>query len=74
MSAPEVMDAMENLDETLNRVLARHDELGAALAQGLDGDRFVKLSKEFAEVAPVAEAIRAIRTSSPARTRRTSAR
>jgi peptide chain release factor 1 len=61
MSAPEVMDAMENLDETLNRVLARHDELGAALAQGLDGDRFVKLSKEFAEVAPVAEAIRALR-------------
>ncbi len=55
------MDAMENLDETLNRVLARHDELGAALAQGLDGDRFVKLSKEFAEVAPVAEAIRALR-------------
>ena len=52
---------MENLDETLNRVLARHDELGAALAQGLDGDRFVKLSKEFAEVAPVAEAIRALR-------------
>ena len=61
MSAPEVMDAMENLDETLNRVLARHDELGAALAQGLDGDRFVKLSKEFAEIAPVAEAIRALR-------------
>jgi peptide chain release factor 1 len=55
------MDAMENLDETLNRVLARHDELGAALAQGLDGDRFVKLSKEFAEIAPVAEAIRALR-------------
>jgi peptide chain release factor 1 len=55
------MDAMENLDETLNRVLARHDELGAALAQSLDGDRFVKLSKEFAEVAPVAEAIRALR-------------
>ena len=52
---------MENLDETLNRVLARHDELGAALAQGLDGDRFVKLSKEFAEIAPVAEAIRALR-------------
>src|SRR4051812_26088053 len=55
------MDAMENLDETLNRVLARHDELGAALAQSVDGDRFVKLSKEFAEVAPVAEAIRALR-------------
>jgi len=55
------MDAMENLDETLNRVLARHDELGAALAQGLDGDRFVKLSKEFADIAPVAEAIRALR-------------
>jgi peptide chain release factor 1 len=52
---------MRNLDETLNRVLARHDELGAALSQGLDGDRFVKLSKEFAEIAPVADAIRALR-------------
>ena len=39
----------------------RHDELGAALSQGLDGDRFVKLSKEFAEIAPVADAIRALR-------------
>jgi peptide chain release factor 1 len=55
------MEQMRNLDETLNRVLARHDELGAALSQGVDGDRFVKLSKEFAEIAPVAEAIRALR-------------
>src|SRR5262245_47088236 len=52
---------MRSLDETLNRVIARHDELGAALSQGLDGEHFVKLSKEFAEIAPVAEAIRALR-------------
>ena len=52
---------MRNLDDALSRVLARHDELGAALAQGLDGERYVKLSKEFAEISPVAEAIRSLR-------------
>ena len=52
---------MRNLDETLSRLLSRHDELGAALAQGLDGERYVKLSREFAEITPVAEAIRTLR-------------
>src|SRR5688572_33465857 len=55
------MVPMRNLDHMLSRVLARHDELGAALAQGLDGERYVKLSKEFAEISPVAEAIRELR-------------
>jgi peptide chain release factor 1 len=54
---------MRNLEDTLPRVLARHDELGAALAQGLDGERYVKLSKEFAEISPVAGAIRRLRQS-----------
>jgi len=52
---------MRSLDHTLNRVLARHDEIGAALSQGVAGARFVKLSKELAEIAPVAEAIGALR-------------
>ncbi|HXV23330.1 MAG TPA: peptide chain release factor 1 [Alphaproteobacteria bacterium] len=52
---------MHNLDDTLSRVLTRHDELAAALAQSLDGERYVKLSKEFAEILPVAEAIRTLR-------------
>src|SRR5215467_9482509 len=54
---------MHKFDEALDRVLARHDELAHLLAQagGLEGERFVKASKEFAEVAPVAEAIRALR-------------
>jgi peptide chain release factor 1 len=56
-------DRMRNLEDALSRVLARHDELGAALAQGLDGERYVKLSKEFAEISPVAEAIRQLRQS-----------
>jgi len=41
---------MNGLDEKLNRVLARHDELSRALASagGLDGERFQRLSKEYA--------------------------
>ncbi len=52
---------MRNLNDALSRVLVRHDELAAALAQGLDGERYVKLSKELAELSPVAAAIRALR-------------
>ena len=51
------------LDATLPRVRARPDARGAALAQGPDGERYVKLSKEFAEVAPIAQAIRGLRQS-----------
>jgi len=46
------------LTETLARVLARHDELRDALAQpGIANDQFAKLSKEYADLAPTAEAI-----------------
>lgn len=47
-----------SLSETLARVLARHDELRDALAKpGMAPDRFRDLSKEYADLAPVAEAI-----------------
>jgi peptide chain release factor 1 len=47
-----------SLTETLSRVLARHDELRDALSKpGLGTDQFAKLSKEYADLTPVAEAI-----------------
>ena len=47
-----------SLAETLSRVLARHDELRDALAQpGLAPDQFGKLSKEYSDLTPVAEAV-----------------
>jgi len=47
-----------SLTETLASVLARHDELRDALsAQGLSAEQFTKLSKEYADLTPIAEAI-----------------
>ena len=47
-----------SLTETLARVLARHDELSHLLAQpGLAAEQFRKLSKEYADLTPVSEAI-----------------
>jgi peptide chain release factor 1 len=47
--------------ETFNRVLARHDELRDALGKpGIERNEFVKLSKEYSELTPVAEAIAAL--------------
>ena len=47
-----------SLTETLARVLARHDELRDTLAGGaMPADQIVKLSKEYSELTPVAEAI-----------------
>jgi peptide chain release factor 1 len=47
-----------SLTETLARVLARHDELRDALSvQGLSADDFRKMSKEYSDLTPVAEAI-----------------
>ncbi|MDE2029161.1 MAG: peptide chain release factor 1 [Alphaproteobacteria bacterium] len=46
------------LAETLSRVLARHDELRDALSQpNVTPDQFAKLSKEYAELTPVCDAI-----------------
>lgn len=51
-----------SLNETYSRVLERYDELRDALASpGLAADAFTKLSKEYADVEPVAEAILALR-------------
>jgi peptide chain release factor 1 len=50
------------LDDRFNKVLARHDELRDALAAGVaDSGEYGRLSKEYAELTPVAEAIGAMR-------------
>lgn len=50
-----------SFEEKLNVVLARHEELEALLGsgEGVDGETFVKLSKELANLKDVVEAIRA---------------
>jgi peptide chain release factor 1 len=47
-----------NLEDTFDKVAARHDELRDALARGVtDTAEFARLSKEYADLTPVAEAI-----------------
>ncbi|WP_445680233.1 peptide chain release factor 1 [Radicibacter daui] len=48
------------LEDSFRRVLARFDELGDTLASGVEGEKFVALSKEYAELEPVAGAIRSL--------------
>jgi peptide chain release factor 1 len=52
-----------NLDDKLERVLAHHQELAARLSAEAppDAQEFVRLSKEYAELTPIAETIAAIR-------------
>ncbi len=51
-----------SLDEKFNKVMARHDELRDALAAGpTDPGAFARLSKEYADLTPVAEAIAELR-------------
>lgn len=51
-----------SLDQTYDRVLSRHDELRALLsAPDLAADKLAKLSKEYSDLTPVAEAILALR-------------
>jgi peptide chain release factor 1 len=45
----------------LDALLARHEMVESELASGLSADAYVKLSREFAELGPVAEAIKAYR-------------
>lgn len=46
----------------LDRIEARHTEISAALSDsGMSSERFVKLSKEYAELTPVVEAARLVR-------------
>jgi peptide chain release factor 1 len=52
-----------NLDENLNRILARHDELQALMIQsGGGGQSFASLSKEFSELGPLVEQIKKLQT------------
>jgi len=51
-----------NLDEKLERVVARHHELAATLAApDADPKAFAKLSKEYADLSPVVDAVAALR-------------
>ncbi|MFG1300994.1 peptide chain release factor 1 [Xanthobacter sp. V3C-3] len=46
----------------LNQLVARHAEIEAALAAGADGEEYVRLGREFSELSPVVEQVRALRT------------
>ena len=52
-----------SLDDKLDRVVARHEQLSELLANtdGSDPQEFVKLSKEYAELNEVVDAIRSLR-------------
>ncbi|MEZ5813321.1 MAG: peptide chain release factor 1 [Alphaproteobacteria bacterium] len=51
------------LEEKLNSIKSRHAELSALMsAGGLSGEKFAKLSMEYAELDPVVEAINALET------------
>lgn len=52
-----------NLDQHLEKVLYRHDEVRAQLAsgEGLDSQSFVRLSKELSDLDPVVEAVLSLR-------------
>ncbi|TVR83575.1 MAG: peptide chain release factor 1 [Rhodospirillales bacterium] len=51
------------LEETLARVAARYDELGAILADPdvASSDRFARLSKEYADLGPIIDALNRLR-------------
>ena len=48
-----------SLDESLSRVVSRHQELSALLSENPSGEMVVKLSKEYSDLTPVVEAITA---------------
>jgi len=47
--------------DKIDSILKRFSEVGDAMAQGPSGDEFVRLSKEYAELEPVAETARQLR-------------
>lgn len=50
------------MDERLDRILARHEEIAAIMADGqVSGEAFSRLSREYAELDPVVRAIQAYR-------------
>ena len=49
------------LEEKLQKLVARHDELSRAMSEGtVNGQDFARLSKEYAELGPVVECIRSL--------------
>ncbi len=51
-----------NMDEKFDKLSARHDELRDALAKGVtDAPTFARLSKEYADLTPIAEAIAGVK-------------
>jgi peptide chain release factor 1 len=52
-----------NLNDKLDRLIARQEEIGASMSGESAGNsqKFVQLSKEYAELSPVVEAIHALR-------------
>ncbi|MEQ8666650.1 MAG: peptide chain release factor 1 [Rhodospirillales bacterium] len=55
-----------NINESLDRVLRRHDELTSLLADpaAVEQGKFADLSREYAELEPVVEAVRSFRAAS----------
>ena len=56
-----------NLSLKLDRIAARADELRASLTEGLNGDAFVRASRELSEIEPVVERIGDLRHAERAR-------
>jgi peptide chain release factor 1 len=50
-----------NLDAHLDTILRRHEEVGAKLAAGASGAEYSQLSREYADLEPLAESIRSLR-------------
>ena len=50
-----------SLDDNLNKLLARYDELQALMINA-SGPKFVDLSKEFSDLGPIVEEIKTLRS------------
>ena len=59
-----------NLSFKLDRIAARADELRASLTEGLNGEAFVRASRELSEIEPVVERIGDLREAERARASR----
>lgn len=46
-----------SFEENLVKILFRHEELSSKLAEGITGDEYVKLSKEYSQLEPIVEKI-----------------
>lgn len=46
-----------SFEENLSKILKKHSELSGKLAEGISGDEYVKLSKEYSQLEPIVEKI-----------------